>query len=51
MRILPETPADIDAIFALTQAAFADHPHSEQTGATSMTRCAARRVDPVAGGA
>ena len=31
MRILPETPADIDAIFALTQAAFADHPHSEQT--------------------
>ena len=24
-------PADIDAIFALTQAAFADHPHSEQT--------------------
>ena len=31
MRILPETPADIDAIFALTQTAFADHPHSEQT--------------------
>ncbi len=31
MHILPETPADRDAIFALTQAAFKDHPHSQQT--------------------
>ncbi|CAB3638747.1 GNAT family N-acetyltransferase [Achromobacter pestifer] len=31
MRILPETPDDRDAIFALTQAAFKDHPHSQQT--------------------
>lgn len=31
MRISAETPADIDAIFALTQEAFRDHPHSQQT--------------------
>ncbi|CAB3925816.1 GNAT family N-acetyltransferase [Achromobacter anxifer] len=31
MHILPETPGDRDAIFALTQAAFKDHPHSQQT--------------------
>lgn len=31
MQILPETPDDHDAIFALTQAAFKDHPHSQQT--------------------
>lgn len=31
MLILPETPADHDAIFAVTQAAFKDHPHSQQT--------------------
>lgn len=31
MLILPETPDDHDAIFALTQAAFKDHPHSLQT--------------------
>ncbi|ADP17604.1 acetyltransferase, GNAT family protein 21 [Achromobacter xylosoxidans A8] len=31
MHILPEAPGDRDAIFALTQAAFKDHPHSQQT--------------------
>ncbi|WP_315135585.1 N-acetyltransferase [Achromobacter marplatensis] len=31
MQILPEIPADHDAIFTLTQAAFKDHPHSQQT--------------------
>ena len=31
MHILPETPGDRDAIFTLTQAAFKDHPHSQQT--------------------
>ncbi len=31
MQISAETPADIDAIFALTQQAFRDHPHSQQT--------------------
>lgn len=31
MQISTETPADIDAIFALTQHAFRDHPHSQQT--------------------
>lgn len=31
MRISAETPDDIDAIFALTQQAFQDHPHSQQT--------------------
>ncbi len=31
MRICAETPADIHAIFALTQEAFRDHPHSQQT--------------------
>lgn len=31
MRISAETPDDIDAIFALTQQAFKDHPHSQQT--------------------
>ncbi|PJM87860.1 GNAT family N-acetyltransferase [Achromobacter ruhlandii] len=31
MRISAETPDDIDAIFTLTQQAFADHPHSQQT--------------------
>lgn len=31
MQISAETPADIDAIFALTQLAFRDHPHSQQT--------------------
>lgn len=29
--IRPETPADIDAIDAVTRAAFLDHPHSRQT--------------------
>ncbi|WP_088141507.1 GNAT family N-acetyltransferase [Achromobacter xylosoxidans] len=31
MLILPETPDDRAAIFTLTQAAFKDHPHSQQT--------------------
>ncbi|MFD4839318.1 GNAT family N-acetyltransferase [Achromobacter sp. NPDC058515] len=31
MQIHPETPDDRDAIFAVTQAAFKDHPHSQQT--------------------
>lgn len=31
MRISAETPDDIDAIFALTQQAFQDHRHSQQT--------------------
>lgn len=31
MHILPETSGDREAIFALTQAAFKDHPHSQQT--------------------
>ena len=31
MQIHPETPQDHHAIFALTQAAFKDHPHSQQT--------------------
>ncbi|MNX27666.1 hypothetical protein D3C86_577590 [compost metagenome] len=31
MQIHPETPADHDAIFAVTQAAFKNHPHSQQT--------------------
>lgn len=31
MHILPETPGDREAIFTLTQAAFKDHPHSQQT--------------------
>lgn len=31
MHILPETSGDRDAIFTLTQAAFKDHPHSQQT--------------------
>ncbi|QKH37912.1 N-acetyltransferase [Achromobacter pestifer] len=31
MLILPETPDDREAIFTLTQAAFKDHPHSQQT--------------------
>ncbi|MDT4815228.1 GNAT family N-acetyltransferase [Achromobacter agilis] len=31
MRILPETPLDREAIFTLTQDAFKDHPHSQQT--------------------
>lgn len=31
MRILPETPRDREAIYALTQDAFKDHPHSQHT--------------------
>ncbi|MGE8687962.1 MAG: GNAT family N-acetyltransferase [Achromobacter sp.] len=31
MQILPETPRDREAIFALTQDAFKDHPHSQGT--------------------
>ncbi|MNT54228.1 hypothetical protein D3C72_1913700 [compost metagenome] len=31
MQISPETPDDRDAIFAVTQAAFKNHPHSQQT--------------------
>lgn len=31
MQISSETPCDRDAIFAVTQAAFKDHPHSQQT--------------------
>nr|WP_315529540.1 N-acetyltransferase [uncultured Achromobacter sp.] len=31
MQIQPEGPDDRDTIFALTQAAFRDHPHSQQT--------------------
>mgnify|MGYP000552805329 CR=1 FL=1 len=31
MQICPETPDDRDAIFAVTQAAFQNHPHSQQT--------------------
>lgn len=31
MRIFPETTSDRAAIFALTQDAFKDHPHSQQT--------------------
>ncbi|MBD9419535.1 N-acetyltransferase [Achromobacter sp. ACM04] len=31
MHILPETPDDREAIFTLTQAAFKDNPHSQQT--------------------
>ena len=31
MRIRPERPDDMAAIDAVTRAAFADHPHSDQT--------------------
>lgn len=31
MQISDETPQDRDAIFAVTQAAFKNHPHSQQT--------------------
>lgn len=40
MRISAETPDEIAAIFALTQEAFRDHPHSQHTEATSSTPCA-----------
>lgn len=59
MQILPETPDDHDAIFTLTQAAFKDHPHSQQTEghitdalreAGALTLSLVARVDgPIAG--